>query len=67
VERLDIKRSLFEKVDTLRKPERWLLPIPQGFPFIWCRKGAATIFNGIFAVHFFNPPRYLRLFEVIPA
>lgn len=67
VERLDIKRSLFEKVDALRKPGTLITSNTSGIPIHLMSEGRSEDFQKHFCgTHFFNPPRYLKLFEVIP-
>ena len=67
VERLDIKQGLFEKVDALRKPGTLVSSNTSGIPIHLIAQGRSDDFRRHFCgTHFFNPPRYLRLFEVIP-
>jgi 3-hydroxyacyl-CoA dehydrogenase len=67
VERLDIKKSLFEKVDTLRKPGTLITSNTSGIPIHLMAEGRSDDFRKHFCgTHFFNPPRYLRLLEIIP-
>ncbi len=67
VERLDIKRSLYEKVDALRKPGTLVTSNTSGIPIHLMAEGRSEDFRKNFAgTHFFNPPRYLRLLEIIP-
>ena len=67
VERLDIKQSLFEKVDALRKPGTLVTSNTSGIPIHLMSEGRSDDFQRHFCgTHFFNPPRYLKLFEVIP-
>ncbi|CAG5073760.1 putative 3-hydroxyacyl-CoA dehydrogenase [Dyadobacter sp. CECT 9623] len=67
VERLDIKKSLFEKVDALRKPGTLITSNTSGIPIHLMAEGRSEDFKKHFCgTHFFNPPRYLRLLEVIP-
>ena len=67
VERLDIKKSLFEKVDALRKPGTLISSNTSGIPIHLMAEGRSADFRKHFCgTHFFNPPRYLRLLEVIP-
>ncbi len=68
VERLDIKRSLYEKVDSLRKPGTLVSSNTSGIPVHLMAEGRSDDFRKHFCgTHFFNPPRYLRLLEIIPA
>lgn len=66
VERLDIKQSLFEKVETYRKQGSLITSNTSGIPMHLMCKGRSEDFQENFAgTHFFNPPRYLRLLEII--
>lgn len=67
IERLDIKQQLFEKVDALRKPGSLVSSNTSGIPIHLMAKGRSEDFRKHFCgTHFFNPPRYLRLLEIIP-
>ena len=67
VERLDIKKSLYEKVDALRKPGTLITSNTSGIPIHLMAEGRSEDFRKNFCgTHFFNPPRYLRLLEIIP-
>jgi 3-hydroxyacyl-CoA dehydrogenase len=67
VERLDIKKGLFEKVDALRKPGTLVSSNTSGIPIHLMVEGRSDDFQKHFCgTHFFNPPRYLRLLEIIP-
>jgi 3-hydroxyacyl-CoA dehydrogenase len=67
VERLDIKKGLFEKVDVVRKPGTLVTSNTSGIPIHLMSEGRSDDFQQHFCgTHFFNPPRYLKLFEVIP-
>ncbi|MFN3800485.1 3-hydroxyacyl-CoA dehydrogenase/enoyl-CoA hydratase family protein [Belliella pelovolcani] len=67
VERLDIKQSLFEKVEKYRKPGTLITSNTSGIPMQLMCEGRSEDFQAHFAgTHFFNPPRYLRLLEIIP-
>ncbi len=67
VERLDIKKSIFEKVDALRKPGTLITSNTSGIPIHLMAEGRSEDFRKHFCgTHFFNPPRYLRLLEIIP-
>ncbi|MCH7401687.1 3-hydroxyacyl-CoA dehydrogenase NAD-binding domain-containing protein [Belliella kenyensis] len=67
VERLDIKQSLFEKVEKHRKPGTLITSNTSGIPMQMMCEGRSEDFQKHFAgTHFFNPPRYLRLLEIIP-
>lgn len=67
VEKLDIKKSLYEKVDALRKPGSLISSNTSGIPIHLMAEGRSDDFQKHFCgTHFFNPPRYLRLLEIIP-
>ncbi|BDS09995.1 3-hydroxyacyl-CoA dehydrogenase/enoyl-CoA hydratase family protein [Aureispira anguillae] len=67
VERLDIKQQIFEKVDQYRKPGSLVTSNTSGIPIHMMSEGRSEDFQKNFCgTHFFNPPRILRLFEVIP-
>ena len=67
IERLDIKKQLFEKVDKHRRPGSLITSNTSGIPIHLMLEGRSDDFKKHFCgTHFFNPPRYLRLFEVIP-
>lgn len=67
VERLDIKQQLFEKVEKHRKPGTLISSNTSGIPINLMAKGRSDDFREHFCgTHFFNPPRYLKLLEIIP-
>ena len=67
VERLDIKQQVFEKIEKYRKPGTLITSNTSGIPIKFMNEGRSDDFQQHFAVtHFFNPPRYLKLFEVVP-
>lgn len=67
VERLDIKQKVFEQVDELRKPGTIVTTNTSGIPIHMIVEGRSDDFKKHFCgTHFFNPPRYLRLLEIIP-
>ena len=67
VERLDIKQQVFEKVEKYRTPGTLITSNTSGIPIKFMNEGRSEDFQKHFAVtHFFNPPRYLKLFEVVP-
>jgi len=67
VERLDIKQQVFENVEKHRKPGTIVSSNTSGIPIKFMNEGRSEDFRKHFAVtHFFNPPRYLKLFEVVP-
>ncbi|HVG12507.1 MAG TPA: 3-hydroxyacyl-CoA dehydrogenase family protein, partial [Flavisolibacter sp.] len=67
VERLDIKQQLYEKVDRLRKQGTLITSNTSGIPIHLLSEGRSEDFKRHFCgAHFFNPPRYLKLLEIIP-
>jgi len=67
VERLDIKKSLFERVEKHRKPGTIISSNTSGIPINLMVEGRSDDFKQHFCgTHFFNPPRYLQLLELIP-
>lgn len=67
VERLDIKQQLFEKVEKYRKAGTIITSNTSGIPIHLMTEGRSEDFQRNFCgTHFFNPPRYLRLLEIIP-
>src|SRR5215831_17734433 len=67
VENLEIKRSLLGKVDALRKPGTIITTNTSGLPVGKIAEGFSDDFRKAwFGTHFFNPPRYMRLLEIIP-
>jgi 3-hydroxyacyl-CoA dehydrogenase len=67
VERLDIKKSLYERVEQFRKKGTLITSNTSGIPIHLLAEGRSDDFKQHFAgTHFFNPPRYLKLLEIIP-
>jgi len=67
VERLDIKKQLFEKVEKYRTPKTIISSNTSGIPIHLMTNGRSEDFKTHFVgTHFFNPPRYLQLLEIIP-
>ncbi|MGB0983388.1 MAG: 3-hydroxyacyl-CoA dehydrogenase/enoyl-CoA hydratase family protein [Saprospiraceae bacterium] len=67
VERLDIKQQLFEKIEKYRKPGSLITSNTSSIPIHLMAEGRSEDFKKHFCgTHFFNPPRYLRLLEIIP-
>lgn len=67
VERLDIKQQIFERIEEHRKSGTLVTSNTSGIPIALMNEGRSEDFQKHFAVtHFFNPPRYLKLFEVVP-
>ena len=67
IERLDIKQQVYEKVEKFRKPGTLITSNTSGIPINMLSEGRSEDFKRNFCgTHFFNPPRYLRLLEIIP-
>ena len=67
VERLDIKQQVFSEVEKYRKPGTLITSNTSGIPIHLMTEGRSEDFQKHFCgTHFFNPPRYLRLLEIIP-
>ena len=67
VERLDIKQIIYEQVEKFRKPGTLITSNTSGIPIHMLSEGRSDDFRKNFCgTHFFNPPRYLRLLEIIP-
>ena len=67
IERLDIKKQVFEKVELYRKPGTLITSNTSGIPIHLTDEGRSEDFQKHFCgSHFFNPPRYLKLLEIIP-
>ncbi|MHA4846650.1 3-hydroxyacyl-CoA dehydrogenase NAD-binding domain-containing protein [Flavitalea antarctica] len=67
VERLDIKQQIFTEVERYRKPGTLISSNTSGIPIHMMTEGRSDDFKKHFCgTHFFNPPRYLRLLEIIP-
>jgi 3-hydroxyacyl-CoA dehydrogenase len=67
VERLDVKRALLEKVEAARRPGSIVSSNTSGIPIAALAEGRGDDFRRHWlGTHFFNPPRYLRLLEIIP-
>ncbi len=68
VERLDIKKIVFEKVEKFRKEGTIISSNTSGIPIESMLDGRSEDFQSHFlGTHFFNPPRYLELLEIIPS
>lgn len=68
VERLDIKKSVFEQVEKYRRPGTLVTSNTSGIPIHLMAEGRSDDFKKHFCItHFFNPPRYLRLLEIVPS
>jgi 3-hydroxyacyl-CoA dehydrogenase len=67
VENLDLKRALLKKVEAIRKPGTIITTNTSGLPVGKIAEGFSDDFRrSWFGTHFFNPPRYMRLLELIP-
>jgi 3-hydroxyacyl-CoA dehydrogenase len=67
VENLDLKRALLRKVEAIRKPGTIVTTNTSGLPVGRIAEGFSEEFRrSWFGTHFFNPPRYMRLLEIIP-
>lgn len=67
VENLEIKKALYEKIDAVRKPGTIITSNTSGISIEAMAEGRTEDFQKHFlGTHFFNPPRYLKLLEVIP-
>jgi 3-hydroxyacyl-CoA dehydrogenase len=67
VENLEIKKQLFEKVEEHRKPGTLITSNTSGIPIKMMSEDRSDDFQAHFCgTHFFNPPRYLKLLEIIP-
>ncbi len=67
VERLDIKKAVYEQIEKFRKPGTLITSNTSGIPIHFMSEGRSEDFQEHFCgTHFFNPVRYLKLFEIIP-
>ncbi|HEY0091945.1 MAG TPA: 3-hydroxyacyl-CoA dehydrogenase family protein, partial [Flavobacterium sp.] len=67
IERLDIKKQVFEQIEKFRKPGTIVTSNTSGIPIHFMSEGRSDDFQKHFCgTHFFNPARYLKLFEIIP-
>jgi 3-hydroxyacyl-CoA dehydrogenase len=67
VENLEIKRALLQKVEAIRRPGTIVTTNTSGLPVGKIAEGFSDDFRRAwFGTHFFNPPRYMRLLEIIP-
>ncbi len=67
VERLDIKKQVFENLEKHRTPGTLITSNTSGIPIHFMSEGRSEDFQQHFCgTHFFNPARYLKLFEIIP-
>jgi len=66
-ERLEIKRALFAKIEAHRRPGSLISSNTSGIPIRLLAEGRSADFRGhLLGTHFFNPPRYMKLLELIP-
>ncbi|WP_202409405.1 3-hydroxyacyl-CoA dehydrogenase/enoyl-CoA hydratase family protein [Hufsiella arboris] len=67
VENLDIKKKVYEQIEKFRKPGTLITSNTSGIPIHLLDEGRSEDFKAYFCgTHFFNPPRYLKLLEIIP-
>ncbi|HIJ41782.1 MAG TPA: 3-hydroxyacyl-CoA dehydrogenase [Deltaproteobacteria bacterium] len=67
VERLDIKQRVFEKIEAVLTPGTIITSNTSGIPAKEMCRGRSEDFRKYFAItHFFNPPRYMKLLEIVP-
>lgn len=67
VERLDIKKQVLGQIEQFRKPGTLITSNTSGIPIRFMSEGRSDDFQQHFCgTHFFNPARYLKLFEIIP-
>lgn len=67
IENLEIKKKVFENVEKFRKPGTLITSNTSGIPIHLMTEGRSDDFKAHFCgTHFFNPPRYLKLLEIIP-
>jgi 3-hydroxyacyl-CoA dehydrogenase len=67
IENLDIKKTLFKKIDSIKKPTTIVSSNTSGIPLGTMCDGLSNAFKENFlGTHFFNPPRYMKLLEIIP-
>lgn len=66
-ERIDIKRALHARLSTIISPNAFVTTNTSGLPLLEISEDLTKAYkNRLFGAHFFNPPRYMRLLEVIP-
>lgn len=67
VEKLEVKQTLFKQIEPLRAPHAIVSSNTSGIPIAALADGRGEAFRAhLLGTHFFNPPRYLRLVEIIP-
>jgi len=68
VERIDLKQSLYEKLEAVRRPGTAVSSNTSTIPLAHLTEGRSEAFARDFLItHFFNPPRYMRLLEIVSA
>ena len=66
IEKLDVKRALLERLEAVRRPGSILTTNTSGLPISAITEGRSDdLKRSFFGTHFFNPPRYMRLLEVV--
>jgi len=66
VEKLDIKRDLYARIEAVRRPDAIVSSNTSTIPLSELTRGAPVTFRHNFLItHFFNPPRYMRLLEIV--
>lgn len=66
VERLDVKQALYKKIDAVRRPGTAVSSNTSTIPLALLTRGLSDGFTRDFLItHFFNPPRYMRLLEIV--
>ncbi|MDB6083568.1 MAG: putative 3-hydroxyacyl-CoA dehydrogenase [Gammaproteobacteria bacterium] len=66
VERLDVKQALYRKLDAVRRPGTAVSSNTSTIPLALLTEGLSDAFSRDFLItHFFNPPRYMRLLEIV--
>jgi 3-hydroxyacyl-CoA dehydrogenase len=67
IEKLEPKRALIQQIDAVRKPGSLVTSNSSGLPMTSIVEGCSDDLKGhFFGTHFFNPPRYMKLLEIIP-
>lgn len=67
IEKLEIKQQLFAQIEQYRQPDSIVTSNTSGIPIHMMSEGRSASFQEHFCgSHFFNPPRYLKLLEIIP-
>ncbi|MEX0844527.1 MAG: 3-hydroxyacyl-CoA dehydrogenase NAD-binding domain-containing protein [Balneolaceae bacterium] len=67
IEKMDIKKDMMSRIDEIRKPETIISSNTSGLPISEIGEACSEEFKAHFlGTHFFNPPRYMKLLEIIP-